>query len=284
MNAENTGRFIALLRKQKGYTQKELAEKLAVTDKAISRWETGKGFPDTALLGPLSETLGVSIGELLAGEKIAQEELKPQTDRVILDTLRYSKRMLARMCSLIFILAGAALLLSPLFLATRNYSWIAGIVLIAVPIIRTIWRRSKAASLSDKAIYGVGTAFQAAAFILELLPYGTVLIFAPGPGETVVKQYSYFSLTPVGYANFTPLLTGVLTAVILFLELISLCRYEKGAKGKNSAFICSVISVPLSLMPLVLFGIRYMTPVSFGVTGCLGISLCLQAVANRKSG
>lgn len=47
MDANATGRFIAELRKQKGYTQKELAEKLMVTDKAISRWETGKGLPDT---------------------------------------------------------------------------------------------------------------------------------------------------------------------------------------------------------------------------------------------
>lgn len=46
MDANATGRFIAELRKQKGYTQKELAEKLMVTDKAISRWETGKGLPD----------------------------------------------------------------------------------------------------------------------------------------------------------------------------------------------------------------------------------------------
>ena len=47
MDAKTTGRFIAELRKQKGYTQKELAEKIMVTDKAISRWETGKGLPDT---------------------------------------------------------------------------------------------------------------------------------------------------------------------------------------------------------------------------------------------
>lgn len=53
MDKNITGRFIAELRKQKGFTQKELAEKLMVTDKAISRWETGKGLPDTSLLKPL---------------------------------------------------------------------------------------------------------------------------------------------------------------------------------------------------------------------------------------
>ena len=57
MDAKTTGRFIAELRKQKGYTQKELAEKIMVTDKAISRWETGKGLPDTSLLKPLGDIL-----------------------------------------------------------------------------------------------------------------------------------------------------------------------------------------------------------------------------------
>ena len=62
MDADATGRFIAELRKQKGYTQKELAEKLMVTDKAVSRWETGKGLPDTSLLSPLGDALGSRWG------------------------------------------------------------------------------------------------------------------------------------------------------------------------------------------------------------------------------
>ena len=76
MDAGTTGRFIAQRRKQMGYTQKDLAEKLMVTDKAVSRWETGKGFPDTSLLKPLGDLLGVSVGELLAGREIAEVEMK----------------------------------------------------------------------------------------------------------------------------------------------------------------------------------------------------------------
>ena len=72
MDKNITGRFIAELRKQKGFTQKELAEKLIVTDKAISRWETGKGLPDTSLLKPLGDVLGVSITELLSGKRIEE--------------------------------------------------------------------------------------------------------------------------------------------------------------------------------------------------------------------
>ena len=83
MDKNATGRFIAELRKQKGFTQKELAEKLMVTDKAISRWETGKGLPDTSLLKPLGEALGVSISELLSGKIIEEAEMKEQTDKII---------------------------------------------------------------------------------------------------------------------------------------------------------------------------------------------------------
>lgn len=69
MNAKNCGAFISALRKEKNLSQKELAEKLNVTDKAISRWETGKGYPDIESLENLSEFFEISINELLAGEK-----------------------------------------------------------------------------------------------------------------------------------------------------------------------------------------------------------------------
>ena len=88
MDANATGRFIAELRKQKGYTQKELAEKLMVTDKAISRWETGKGLPDTSLLKPLGDILCVSVSELLSGRIIEEADMKDQTDKIILESLK----------------------------------------------------------------------------------------------------------------------------------------------------------------------------------------------------
>lgn len=63
------GRFVAQLRKEQNLTQKELAERLHVTDKAVSKWETGKGFPDLKLLDPLAQVLNVSLVELLQGER-----------------------------------------------------------------------------------------------------------------------------------------------------------------------------------------------------------------------
>ena len=91
MDAKVTGCFIAQLRKELGLTQKELAEKLEVTDKAISRWETGKGLPDTSLLKPLAEIFGVSVGELLSGKRMDDSKIKSQADHIILESLSYEE-------------------------------------------------------------------------------------------------------------------------------------------------------------------------------------------------
>lgn len=65
MDAQKFGTFITQCRKEKGMTQSELAAKIMVTDKAVSRWERGKGFPDINLLLPLAEALEVSVFELM---------------------------------------------------------------------------------------------------------------------------------------------------------------------------------------------------------------------------
>ena len=70
MDAYVTGAIIRQLREEKGMTQAELAEKLSVSDKAVSRWETGRGYPDITLIEPLASALGVSVSELLAGASV----------------------------------------------------------------------------------------------------------------------------------------------------------------------------------------------------------------------
>lgn len=67
MNNYVTGSAIRALREKKGYTQKQLAERLLVSDKAVSKWESGRGLPDISLIEPLAKTLGVSVAELLSG-------------------------------------------------------------------------------------------------------------------------------------------------------------------------------------------------------------------------
>ena len=69
MDNKKIGTFISDVRKEKGLSQKQLAEKIFVTDKAISKWETGKGIPDVSNLIPLAETLDVSVMEILSGKR-----------------------------------------------------------------------------------------------------------------------------------------------------------------------------------------------------------------------
>lgn len=74
MDKERTGQLITELRKEKGLTQKQLADALNVTDKAVSKWERGLSFPDISMLEPIAETLDISIMEILAGEKKSEDE------------------------------------------------------------------------------------------------------------------------------------------------------------------------------------------------------------------
>ena len=69
-----TGQFIKALRKERGLTQKELAEKLNVSEKTVSKWETGNGLPDVGLMLPLSKELGISVNELLSGERLDERQ------------------------------------------------------------------------------------------------------------------------------------------------------------------------------------------------------------------
>lgn len=89
MDNEKMAHFIAQLRKSKKMTQKELAAKLSVTDKAVSKWERGLSCPDIALLAPLAEILGVTTGELLSGEKTAAAP-SPEANAIADTALHYA--------------------------------------------------------------------------------------------------------------------------------------------------------------------------------------------------
>ena len=82
MNQERIGKFISELRKEKSMTQDQLAEKLGVTDKSISRWENGKTMPDLSMLTILSRELNVEISELLNGRRMNKEELEKLRDTI----------------------------------------------------------------------------------------------------------------------------------------------------------------------------------------------------------
>ncbi len=92
MNNKLTGIFISQRRKELGLNQKQLAERLNVTDKAVSKWETGRSAPDISMLEPLAEALEVSVVEILKGEKIEKESIVPASDEVIVKTMKKGNR------------------------------------------------------------------------------------------------------------------------------------------------------------------------------------------------
>lgn len=93
MDATKCGAFIAKLRSERGMTQKELSEALNVSDKAISRWETGKGYPDVSSLMALSEFFSVCVNELLSGKRIDIEKLSTTADENVLEVIRKNERI-----------------------------------------------------------------------------------------------------------------------------------------------------------------------------------------------
>lgn len=92
MNTYEFGKFLCQLRKEKGLTQLQLAERLNVTDKAISRWETGKNYPDIEIFESLSNILDVSVSELLEGKRIEKEKLLTVSEEQIVNQIKKNKK------------------------------------------------------------------------------------------------------------------------------------------------------------------------------------------------
>ena len=80
MDQVKIGKFIAERRKAEGFTQAALAEKLNITDRAVSKWETGKSMPDTSLMLELCGLLGISVNELLSGERLDMDNYKKMAE------------------------------------------------------------------------------------------------------------------------------------------------------------------------------------------------------------
>lgn len=114
MNNEKMGKFICDMRKSQKLTQKDLAEKLKITDKAVSKWERGISCPDISLLVPLAQALGVTTSELLNGEKGVQPE--KTKDAIVEETLLYSSKSttqkLERVKNIAFSLLSSAIILT----------------------------------------------------------------------------------------------------------------------------------------------------------------------------
>lgn len=88
MEQVKIGKFIQEMRKAQSLTQRELAEKLNISDKTVSKWETGNGLPEVSLMLPLCEVLGISVNELLSGERLDEKQYFKKAEENIMDLLK----------------------------------------------------------------------------------------------------------------------------------------------------------------------------------------------------
>lgn len=116
MDQIKTGKFIAAMRKEQGLTQRQLADSLNISDKTVSKWETGKGLPEVALMVPLCDALHITVNELLCGQRLTDSDYKQKTEEVIMDLVKEreeskKKLVLSIIVCVIGILAGVTLVL-----------------------------------------------------------------------------------------------------------------------------------------------------------------------------
>ena len=126
MNQEKIGKFIAECRKDKGMTQSELAEKLGVTDKSIGNWENGRNMPDLALFKPLCDELGITINDLLSGEKIGKDKYQEKFEENIVNTIDYSNKRVHKYSNtlgLLLVIFGLFISMSAIMIFPSESSW-----------------------------------------------------------------------------------------------------------------------------------------------------------------
>ena len=151
------------------------------------------------------------------------------TDGVIVEALRYSKRQMAIVGIRAAIIFGLMILVSPLFLASGGGIWPIGASLVLSGAVY-LWLNG-GGKMSRPALCAGALLALCTALALEIFGKGAVLIFADGPESRIVKNFSYFSLAPFGYANFWPFLTGRLTIGAAAVLSAALCRKDGAPQG-----------------------------------------------------
>lgn len=284
MNLKKTGEFISSLRKEQGLTQNELAEKLGVTDKAVSRWETGRGFPDVAILPVLAKTLQVSVVELVNGERDAGGQSQQQTDSGV-RKVSYYGRLTRQIGGTLLLLLGMGVAACPLFLSvssslTAVTPW--GVFLILLGIV--LLSRKVAAKLTGsqpKSLRILASGAAGLALLLEALPWSVTMRFSSGPGKYITEFFSHFSLLPVGYGVFPPLLTGLLTLAVCVCCVASLLQRKRRSGVEHGGFLCTVAAAALCFAYPILYGTSAWNLLGSWISLSLTASGVFQVLANR---
>lgn len=121
MDQIKIGKFIAEERKAKKYTQRELAGKLGISDKTISKWERGNGFPEVSLLLPLCNELGITVNELLSGKRLQEIDYKKKAEENIVNLVKEAQESKKKIILSASVAGLAVIAAVPLFLVAEAF-------------------------------------------------------------------------------------------------------------------------------------------------------------------
>ena len=282
MNIEKTGQFIAELRREKQFTQVQLADTIRVSDKAISRWETGRGFPDIDNLEALSECLDVSIAELIKGERIIESVSGDELNDITSDGLSLTRSLIAKrkitstllgfVLGLIIIIIAVIHMMSPVYIEDpgnaltieelsdgsivavldENVSGYdidrlrdqdSGRSLAFIGCYRTIW--DKLSGKSNEILVRIGNKNEIDEVYYYPADDGDVLIYGD---KSAAEDGGVVTLPRLVY-NYWLIIGGFLSAVGIILYMI--CRKKYYAEKLLNAVLLPVaftVSIPLCLL------------------------------------
>ena len=155
MDQDKIGKFISSCRKEKNMTQAQLAEKLSITDRAVSKWETGKSMPDPSIMLTLCELLNINVNELLTGERLDMGNYKEAAEKNLLEQ-QEKETKLKRDTKIFSIIMGITIFLSTIghfainFFYPNNNGTGMGELIIVVGIVSYIWLFSRNYTLKLK--------------------------------------------------------------------------------------------------------------------------------------
>ena len=191
MMTNDIGKFIQEIRKEKGLTQKELAELIGVSDKTISKWENGNSSPDTSMLMSLSEALEVTVNELLSAERIAPENYSMKAEETIMTLIKENEagkrtHLISQIIGLLLIILAFVLIFVvsagtetiALFLDSASFVFLL-IISVGVVLLSGARDRESVLMLLSKTVIPIGAVIAIVSFIIFMALINDLSVIGP---------------------------------------------------------------------------------------------------------
>ena len=211
MNGKATGDFIAEVRKQKNMTQRDLAEKIGVSDKTISKWETGKSIPDLSCIDALCGALEVSVNEILSGQHLSESDYTQKAEETIMSLMKDNEKTKSRNYTAIVI--GVVLIVLSIFMllvSTENgyvgfkvnlimYIDLMTLLLLVLPVTGMVLISKKRTYLEilkhvDKVVVPIGAAVSLASVVILLSNLDDLSTIGPHLAVCILSMlYAYIA-------------------------------------------------------------------------------------------